>query len=62
MQLSRKKRLGTLFFKGFMADGVQANWNVVYIVYEIRDPTMKMVDKERMCFFHWIQSFDRHTK
>jgi hypothetical protein len=37
-----------------MADGVQENWNVVQIVYKIGDPTMKMVDKERMCFFHWI--------
>jgi hypothetical protein len=35
-----------------MVDGVQANWNVVCIVYEIGDPTMKMVDKEQMCFFH----------
>jgi len=23
---------------------------------------MKMVDKEHMCFFHWTQSFDKHTK
>jgi hypothetical protein len=23
---------------------------------------MKMVDKEQTCFFHWIQSFDRHSK
>jgi hypothetical protein len=21
-----------------------------------------MVNKERMCFFHWTQSFDKHTK
>ncbi len=49
-----KKRLSTLIFKGFMADGVQENWNVVQIVYKIGDPTMKMADKERMCFFHWI--------
>jgi hypothetical protein len=35
-----------------MADGVQANWNVVCIVYGIRDPTVKMINKEWMCFFH----------
>jgi hypothetical protein len=32
-----KKWLGTLVFKGFMADGVQTNWDVIHIVYEIRD-------------------------
>jgi hypothetical protein len=42
-----KKGLGTPVFKGFMADGVQANWNDAHIVYGTRDLTMKMVDK------HW---------
>jgi hypothetical protein len=23
---------------------------------------MKMVDKEHMCFFHWIQFFNKRTK
>ncbi len=45
-----------------MADGVQANWNVVCIVYGTRDPTLKMIDKEWTCFFHCTQSFDKHTK
>jgi len=45
-----------------MADNAQVNWNVVHIVYGTKDPTMKMVDKERTCFFHWTQSFDKHTK
>jgi hypothetical protein len=40
-----KKGLGTLIFKGFMVDGAQVNWNVVRIVYGIRDPMVKMVDK-----------------
>ncbi len=49
-----RKGLGTPIFKGFMANGVQANWNVVHIVYETGDPMVKMVDKEQTCFFHWI--------
>jgi hypothetical protein len=49
-----KKGSSMLVFKGFMANGVQANWNVVWIVYGTRDPTLKMVDKEWTCFFHWI--------
>jgi hypothetical protein len=57
-----KKGLGTFIFKWFMADNAQANWSVVHIVYGIEDPIVKMVDKERMCFFHWTQSLDRHTK
>jgi hypothetical protein len=23
---------------------------------------MKLIDKEHICFFHWIQSLDKHTK
>ncbi len=49
-------------FKGFMANGVQANWNVVRIVYEIKDLMVKMVDKKMTYFFHWTQSLDKHTK
>jgi hypothetical protein len=30
-----------------MVDGVQANWNVVRIAYGIKNPIVKMVDKER---------------
>jgi len=41
-----KKGLGPPVFKGFMANGVQANWNVVHIVYGTRDHMVKMVDKE----------------
>jgi hypothetical protein len=32
------------------------------LCYGVGDLTIKMVDKEWMCFFHWTQSFDRHTK
>jgi hypothetical protein len=56
------KGLGTPIFKGFMANGAQANWNVVRTVYGTGDPIVKMVDEEHMCFFHWIQSFDKHAK
>ncbi len=49
-------------FKEFMANNASTNWNVVKIVYESRDPSMRMFDKECTCLFHWIQLFDRHTK
>jgi hypothetical protein len=42
-----RKGLGMPIFKGFMANGVQANWNDAHIVHGTRDPMMKMVDK------HW---------
>jgi len=50
----KKKGLGMLVFKQFMVDGAQGNWNVIHIVYGIEDLIVKMVDKERTCFFHWI--------
>jgi hypothetical protein len=49
-------------FKRFMADIMQANWNVDKIVCNSGDSIMKMVDKKHTCLFHWIQSFNRHTK
>jgi hypothetical protein len=49
-------------FKGFTVDNAHANWNVVHIVYGSRDASVKMVDKERTCLFHWTQLLDRHTK
>jgi hypothetical protein len=45
-----------------MVDNAQANWNVVQIVYGTRNPTMKLIDKECTCLFHWIQSLNKHTK
>ncbi len=42
----KKKRLGTLVFKGFMANSGQTNWNVVWIVYGTRYPMVKMVHKQ----------------
>jgi hypothetical protein len=42
----KKKRLGTLVFKGFMANNGQTNWNVVWIVYGTRYPMVKMVHKQ----------------
>jgi hypothetical protein len=49
-------------FKGFMVDNMQANWNVVIIVYDSWDANVKMVDKEHTCLFYWIQSLRMHTK
>jgi hypothetical protein len=49
-------------FKGFMANSAHANWNVVCIMYGYGDASMKMVDKEQTCLFHWNQLLDRHTK
>jgi hypothetical protein len=47
-------------FKGFMVNNAQANWNV--IIYGSKDSSIKMVDKERTCLFHWTQPLDKHTK
>jgi hypothetical protein len=49
-------------FKGFMVDNAQANWNTIQIVYGSGDLNELMVEKECMCYFHWTQSMDRHTK
>jgi hypothetical protein len=38
-------------FKGFMANSVQANWNVVRMVYGDGDPSLPMVNRKRTCFF-----------
>jgi hypothetical protein len=39
-------------FKGFMVDSVQANWNTIRFVYGLRDPFVRMIDKECTCLFH----------
>ena len=49
-------------FIGFMADNVQASWNVVRIVYGSGDPKIPMEGRERICFLHWKQSLEKHTK
>ena len=48
-------------FKGFMADSAQANWNAVRIVYGSGDPSVKMINRERTCLFHWATSMKQHT-
>jgi hypothetical protein len=48
-----KKGMGTLMFKGFMADIVQVKWNVVWIIHGTIDPMVKMIDKEQTCLFLW---------
>jgi len=45
-----------------MANNMQVNWNVVRIGYSSNNATVRMVDKERTCLFHWTHSLDRHTK
>jgi hypothetical protein len=45
-----------------MANSVLANWNTRQIVYGIDDPNEPMADKEHTCYFHHVQSMDRHTK
>ncbi len=40
-----------LNFKGFMANDVWANWNVVRIVYGSGDPSELMVDRKKTWFF-----------
>jgi hypothetical protein len=49
-------------FKAFMADNAHANWNVIRIIYSYGDPSIRMIDKECTCIFHWTQSFDKNTK
>jgi hypothetical protein len=45
-----------------MADNVQANWNVVHIVFgPSRDPFQPLHNKEKTCIFHWVQSMEIHT-
>jgi hypothetical protein len=45
-----------------MVDSAQANWNAIKIVYGFGDLSIKMVEKECTCLFHWIQLLDTHTK
>ena len=49
-------------FMGFMADSAQANWNALRIIYGNGNPKDPMVDRERTCYFHWSQSFEKHNK
>ncbi len=49
-------------FKGFMAKNAEVNWNEVKIINGIKDPTVKKVDKENSCLFHYTYSLDKHTK
>jgi hypothetical protein len=53
---------GVIFpwFKGFMANSAQTNWNVVHIAYTFGDPYVPLQDNEQTCSFHWNQSMDKH--
>jgi len=45
-----------------MVDNTQANWNAIKIVYGSRYPSVRMIDKECTCLFHYTQSFNKHIK
>jgi hypothetical protein len=45
-----------------MANNAQVHWNAIKVVYGFGDATVRMVDKEWTCLFHWTQSLDKHTK
>jgi hypothetical protein len=49
-------------FISSMADSVQANWNIVRIVYGSGDPKVPMEGHECTCYFHWKQSLEKHMK
>ena len=49
-------------FKGFMADGAQANWNAVRMIYGDDDPSLPMVARESTCLFHWFVSLNKVTQ
>ena len=54
-----KNGVSKVNFKGFMADNAQANWIAVRMIYGDGDPTLPMVARERICFFHWSASLDK---
>jgi hypothetical protein len=47
-----KHRVFSPYFKGFMVNSAQVNWNVMHIVYESNDLYVQLQDKERICSFH----------
>jgi hypothetical protein len=40
-----KKGVANPNVKGFMANNAQTNWNVISIIYGIKDLTMKLINK-----------------
>lgn len=53
-----KYGIETVDFRGFMADGVQTNWNAVREVYSEGKPNPL---KEQTCCFHWEENLKRHS-
>lgn len=49
-------------FKDFMAESTQANWNVVWIIYNSGDASFFMEEKKRTCLFYWTEFLEKHTK
>jgi hypothetical protein len=47
-----KKNVPDPNFKGFIANIVHVNWNIMCIVYNFDDPNEPMVDKDCTCYFH----------
>jgi hypothetical protein len=50
--LMAKNGIKNTNFKGFMADGIQANWNAVRIVYGNGDPKVPIENRKRTYHFH----------
>ena len=48
--------------KGFLQDSVEANFNVVRIVYGVGDPKVAIVECERTCLFFWATSMYKHKE
>jgi hypothetical protein len=49
-------------FKRFMVDSTQVNINAVKILCGSDDLKIPMENQECTCLYHWIQSYDQHTK
>ncbi len=55
IKVMKAKGVRMLEFKGFMANSVQANWNVVHIVFgPSRDLFQPLHNKKKTCLFHWV--------
>ena len=50
-----------IIFKRFMADGAQANWNAVKMIYHDGVSILPMIAREHTYFFHCSPSLDKVT-
>ena len=61
-KVMEKNGMENPYFKGFMCDSAQANFNAICIVYGSGNPSVPMTDRERTCLFHWETSMQKHTE